>query len=325
MSDTVNNKNVKDDEIDLLDLFRRMGRGLGNMFRAIGKGILISIVFLFRNWLPLGISIIAGVGLSFLMKTTADPFYTSDLVLRNNAAQISDMITYLNRLHKCCQELNSKAISEALSLDKTTTDNVMDIRANWIIDRNRDGIPDYTDKFNVYDTVNIMMRDRFNIRVKIKESQELANLRNSIISYINSDSLFQQRNRVRLRHNTEMLARIEYDIEQLDSLQKVKYFEETRARQPRDGGQMIFLQEQRTQLVYQDIHTLLRSKQSLDTEMQLYNDIVTVLSDFSVPAERENGLMYYAKVYVPLLFIFTLLVLVIIHWKHKIKEVFQKY
>ncbi|MEI8225765.1 MAG: hypothetical protein WCG82_07535, partial [Bacteroidota bacterium] len=84
MSENTTNKNVKDDEIDLSDLFKRMGRSISRMSQAVGRGILISTVFLFRNWLPLGLSVIMGVVASYLLKTTSPSSYTSDLVLRNN-------------------------------------------------------------------------------------------------------------------------------------------------------------------------------------------------------------------------------------------------
>ena len=322
------NTNTRNDEIDLLDLFRRFGRWIANISRAIGRGILISIVFMLRNWLPLGISLVAGVGLSYLLKFTSEPFYTSSMVLRNNAAPIADVMTYVNRLHTYCEEGNSDALSEALSLEPALIDSIIDISAHWIIDRNRDGIPDYTDlrdRHDVYDTINVMMRDRFDIRFTIKTSQELFTLRDGLLSYINSDSLFQKRNRVRLRQDRELLARYDYDIEQLDSLQKVKYFEETRSRQPREGGQMIFLQEQRTQLVYPDIHSLTRSRQSVESEIELYDDIVTVLRDFSIPARRENGGLYYGKKYIPMFFFGTLIILILIHNRKKIKDIFEKY
>ena len=54
---TDNNKNIRNDEIDLLDLFRRMGRTLNRWFSAILRALLISIVFLFRRWIPLSLSI----------------------------------------------------------------------------------------------------------------------------------------------------------------------------------------------------------------------------------------------------------------------------
>ena len=328
MSDTANNKNVRDDEIDLLDLFRRMGRGLGKMFTAIGKGILISIVFILKHWLPLGLSLILGFGISYLIKFTSPSYYASDLVLRNNAVPIADMMSYVNRLHTFCLEGNKEALSQALTLKPESVGNILDIRSHWVIDKNRDGIPDivdYRDKHNIYDTINIMMQDRLNIRVRIVEPQELISLKNGLLAYIHSDSLFQQRNRLRFRQNNELITRLEYDILQLDSLQKIKYFEETKARQPQSGGQMIFLQEQKTQLVYTDIYTLYDRKQAREQERDLYREIVTVLSDFSIPAIRENNTMYYSKRVIPLIFAATLLILILLANKKKIKEVFERY
>jgi hypothetical protein len=105
----------------------------------------------------------------------------------------------------------------------------------------------------------------------------------------------------------------------------VKYFEETKNRQPQNGGQMIFLQEQKTQLVYPEIHTLYSQKQMLEGERDLYKEIVTVLSEFSVPAKRDNGGMYYGKYLIPSFFIFTLLFLILLANRKKLEEVYKKY
>src|SRR5664279_1638737 len=89
MSDnTNNNKNVRDDEIDLLDLFTRMGRALSKMFNALGKAFLITIVFLVRHWLPLALSILAGIIVSYVLRSTSASFFSSDFVLRNNLVQL---------------------------------------------------------------------------------------------------------------------------------------------------------------------------------------------------------------------------------------------
>jgi hypothetical protein len=328
MSESTNAKSPKDDEIDLLDLFKRMGKSLGKMFSAIGRGILISIVFLFRNWLPLLLSLILGLGVSYLLKITSPSYYTSDMVLRNNAVVVSDLMSYIDRLNTYCVEGNTKALTEALSISSESIKNILDIKSHWIIDKNKDGIPDivdYKDKHSVYDTIDVMMMDRLDIRVKTKSPQELTTIKNGIIKYINSDSLFQQRNRLRIRQNSELLTRLEYDIVQLDSLQKVKYFEETRNRQPQSGGQMIFLQEQKTQLLYTDIYTLYSRKQSIESERDLFRDIVTILSDFSIPAIRENSTFYYCKKMIPLFVLVTLLILLIMANRKKLKEIFEKY
>jgi hypothetical protein len=328
MSETNNTKSVSNDEIDLLDLFRRIGRAISRMFRSIGRGILISIVFLIRRWLPLLLSVILGTGSALLLKVALPSFYAADMVLRTNAASNSEMIAYVNKLHIFCKEENFRALSESISIPEGQIKNILDISAFWVIDNGHDGIPDfvdYNDKCNVYDTVNVRMKDRFDIRVKVKVPQELINVRNGIISFIKSDSLFQQRNRLRIRQNQEMLTRLDYDILQLDSLQKVKYFEETRNMQPKNGGQMIFLQEHNTQLVYSDIYSLYARKQTIESDQDLYNDITTVLSEFSIPVKRVNGGFYYSIRVVPVFFVLTLLILILLRNKEKLEEVFKKY
>jgi hypothetical protein len=335
MTENSNNKNTRNDEIDLLDLLKRIGITLSCWVRNIGRAFLISIVFLVKRWLPLAISLAAGIGISYVLKTTRESSFTTDMVLRNNTVSKTDkisynadMISYINRLHALCKDFNYPALTKALSLQPDVVNNIKDIGAFWIIDKKKDGIPDevdYTNTHNVYDTINVRMPDRIDIRVKIASHHELTLLQNSIITFINNDSLFMQRNRLRLWQNRDLLARLNYDILQLDSLQKVKYFEETRSQKPQTGGQLVFLQEQKTQLIYTDIYTLYSKKQALETERDLYPGIVTVLSDFSLPVKPDKGTLYYCKYIVPPLLLIAVVLLIIFANRKKIKEVYNKY
>jgi hypothetical protein len=169
------------------------------------------------------------------------------------------------------------------------------------------------------------MQDRFDIQIKIKSPQDLDKVREGIISYINSNQLFQERNRVRLNQNQELLARLNIDIKQLDSLQKVKYFEETRKRTSQTGGQIVFMQEQNTQLLYNDIYALYSRKQYIESEMEINKGIVTVLSDFSVPSTRINGIIFYTKKILPSFIIVTIIALIFVAKLNMIKEIFNKY
>jgi hypothetical protein len=337
---TQKNKSEKNDEIDLLDLFRRFGRQLQKLGKALKNGVLISAVFLIKNWLPLGISIIAGAALSYAFKVSSPSFYTSDLVLKNNLVQIdkktlrdvtgttAELITKINKLHLFCIERNTLALSQAIAMNPEMANNIDDISAYWVIDQNNDGISDYIDykgSHNVYDTVNVRVQNSIDIRVKINSSLDLNHVRNGILKFIESDSLFQRRNHLRLRQNNELLIRYNSDIKQLDSLQKVKYFEETRNMKPANGGQIIFMQEQNTQLVYNDIYNIYTMKQKLENETDLFTSIVTILSDFSTPTKRENGAMYYGKNIIPVFFLGMLLFLILRANKKRLKDVYEKY
>jgi hypothetical protein len=328
-----NGKNVREDEIDLLDLFRRMGRTLLRWGNTLVNAFLHSVVFIAKRWLPLGLSIILGIGIAYFIKTRSSSFYTSDMVLRtnsyvylakkelpkSNSITTSDLISFINR--------NTSTLIDAISASQKKKQNIIDIEAYWVVDLGNDGIPDYvdySDKHDVYDTINVAMKDRFDIRLRIDTPQDLASIRNGIIQFINSDSLFQQRNKSRLKQTEDMIGRLNYDIKQIDSMQQVKYVDEPK-KLAKNGGQIIFLQDQKTQLFYQDIQTLYTKRQALETDMDLYKDIVTVLDDFTIPETRVNGVTYYLKIIVPLCFVITLAILIVIANRKKLREVYNKY
>jgi hypothetical protein len=324
MSENTTNKNVSSDEINLLDLFDRIGKTFKSWRISFVRGFLVSVVFLLKKWLPLGASIIAGIILAYVMKTSSPSIYTSDMILKSNVIENAEMIAYINRL----QTLEKEAFSEAIYLPKESSENIVNLSAFWIIDLNKDKVPDFVDyknDHNIYDTTNIRMEGRLDIRVTTKSHQDLNLVKEGIIKYIENNPLFQQRNNLRLSQNREMLNRLNLDIRQLDSLQKVKYFEETRKRSSQTGGQIVFMQEQNTQLLYNDIYSLYSRKQAIDVEMDVYKEIVTVISDFSIPSSRVNGLLFYLKKTVPSFFLVMLFFLIILANTRKIKEVYHKY
>ena len=248
--------------------------------------------------------------------------------LRDNSGTTSELITKINKLNAFYSGNDLATLSSALSLDAEAAKDLINISAFWIIDRGKNGIPDYVDyngNHNVYDTVNIRMQDRFDVRIITHSPQDLNLVRDGIVKYLDSDSLYKQRNRLRLMQNQELQTRLDFDIIQLDSLQKVKYFEETRNMKPSSGGQIVFMQEQKTQLVYGDIYALFERKQKLESEQDLYKGVVTVLSDFSFPTRRDNGAMYYCKQVIPIVFLITLLILIILSNRKRLEEVYKKY
>lgn len=321
---TTDKRNVRDDEIDLLDLFNRMGRAISRGFIALWRAFLISVVFLVRNWLPLTISLILGLVVSYVAMKSTSSMYTSEMVLRNNAINNAQLISYINRLN----DLDDNSLTKKLNIPLETIKNIGEIKAFWIIDQNKDEMQDfvdYTNSHDIYDTTNVRMIDRIDIRLNIMENQNLNLVRDGIIWCIENDSTFRSMNNLRLRQGREMLARYETDIRNLDSLQKVKYFEEPRGKISKTNGQIVFMQEQPAQMFYRDIQQLYKQKQKLEQELDLYKGTVTLLSDFTLPTQRFNGLTYYIKKNVPYFFIVMLLILIIFHNRAKLKDVYNKY
>jgi hypothetical protein len=326
-SDSLSNE-IRDDDVDLLELFRRIGRTFSKWFRVAGRALLIVIVFFARNIIPLIFSVIIGIGLSYLMKWRSKPVYHSQIVLRNNVVPNSDMIDYFDKLSFLISERNISTVSSALSISPEKASVIKEMNTYWVIDINKDEIPDYIDykkRFDPHDTVNARMLDRLVINIAVTDPEILPDISDGFNTYAKQNTAFLQMNEFRLKKNVELLDRITYDIKQLDSLQKVKYFEETRNRTPEKGGQMIFLQEQKTQLVYDDIYRLYEKKQFQEKEIELYPEILTVLNNFYEPVNRDNGVFYYGEFIIPCTFGLMIIYLVISRNRKRLREIYKKY
>jgi len=328
MSENQELNNKKDDEVDLIDLFSRLSKSVTKVFKTLGKGILHVFFFMLRNWYWLACSILLGAGISYIMKISSEKFYTSELTLRTNTISNAEMISFINRLNTFCEEENYGELASALSLTSEKVKYIRDIEAFWVIDLGKDNIPDYVDfhgKHNVTDTLNIRLQDRFVIRVKTTIPQELSGLRDGIIYYIQNNQFYVDQNTLRLTQIDDLLERIDYEVQQLDSLQKVKYFEESRRLMPKEGGQMIFLQDYQTQLLHNDIGDLIRQKQDLERTRAIYPGIITLLNDFTPPFKPDNGTLYYGKVAIPVIFILAIILILLIKNRNKLTEVYKRY
>ncbi|MDR2887856.1 MAG: hypothetical protein LBV26_07660, partial [Bacteroidales bacterium] len=241
--------------------------------------------------------------------------------MRNNTVPNEQMIAYINRLK------DAKDKTGILGISQETNSNINSIEAFWIIDINRDTIPDrvdYSNSHNLYDTVNVRMNDRFDIQLKTKSIQELNTVRDGLISYINSNLFFQELNKIRHNQLSERIGRMNTDLNRIDSLQKVKFFEETR----KPGGQQLILNQQQsneTQLLYKDIYAIIKEKQELEMELNMYNQIVTVLNDFTVPIGRTNNIIYYAKRILPCLLTLVIVILIVRSKRTALNRIFEKY
>jgi len=135
-------ENRQNDEIDLLDLFNRMGRSVRRGLNALGRAFLYTLVFMLRKWLWLGLSVLVGIVISYSLKYSTERLYSSDITIRSNTVSNSDMIAHINKLHTFSSEDNLTELATALSVDPGKVRYINDIQAYWVIDQGSDGIPD---------------------------------------------------------------------------------------------------------------------------------------------------------------------------------------
>ena len=152
-----------------------------------------------------------------------------------------------------------------------------------------------------------MMEDRFVLRITLREVDDLAEYSNSLISYIEKNRLFNELNIFRKEQQLSNLIRVEHDIDQLDSLQKVKYFEETRNLSKTGERQLVFLQDSKTQLFIDEIHMLFDRREKIERELTVYPDVCSVIEEFTPILKSSTGTIYYGTYIVPALVLLTLI------------------
>ena len=165
---------------------------------------------------------------------------------------------------------------------------------------------------------------RFDVRVKTKQPQDLDIIRKGILHHINTNQFFEKINTIRLIQLRDRIAKTATELSELDSLQNYKYFEE-KQKGKFSEGQMVFLNEPETRLYHGSVFELYGSKQGLDRELEIYSDIVTVLDNFTPPAQPENSYLHIAKTWVIVCFLLGLIFVVVLSFRKELISVYRKY
>ena len=287
-----NIKEQKTDEIDLLELFRKSWIVTKKIFNWIIRSILLFIIFLFRKSLYIAGFLILGGVIGYGISKISRPYYASDMVLQPNAITASDMISYINKLHDLLKIQNYTEVSKILQLKDILSSQIKDIQAYWFIDKDKDGTPDYIDyknEFDVRDTTQRRLNNRIDIRVEVYNNGIFNLVKSGIYNYFNLNPYINRLNQVRIQQTKELIAKINNQIFKLDSLEDYEYFQKQKDMRPSGGkGQIVFLNEQKVQLYHGDIISLQKQRLTLEKELTVYPDPITIIEDFTPFTKQEN-------------------------------------
>ncbi|NOY37408.1 MAG: hypothetical protein GXO83_07510 [Chlorobi bacterium] len=293
------NKN-KNDEIDLLELFRIIGRKINQMLLWIVRAFLLIIVFFLRNALIISVFIVIGGLIGFAKYKLSKPYYSSEMIVRTNALGAGDFINYVNRLHTLAKDNNTPELSRLLAANDSVIQQIKDIQAYWIVDVNKDGIGDYTDyknNFNLKDTTQRRLNNRVVVAVKVYNQKAFKLIQSGMHNYMISSPWVNQVNNNRKIQLKDLIAQIDNQISKLDSLENYEYFQKDQMPQAKNG-QIVFLNEQEIKLFHNEIIRLYKLKQKYQKEQKIYSAPVTVIEDFTPLTRATNPLSKYIKIFI---------------------------
>ena len=291
------NQNQKqNEEIDLLELFQRMGNSIRKGINWVITQLYNLLILIIRKsiWI-IGFTCI-GIAIGLLFFNHTSRFYTSNMVAKCNSTDNNIVISAINQLNDLCQNDNNSILARYLEMAPEQASQIKSIKAYYGIDVNRDSIVDYIDYTNTYnpkDTSQKIIKNMVFTNVEVYNEEVFTELRDGLKKFIWKNPYIAKNNEVRKEQVALMICAVDREIKKLDSLQQTYYH--SQLTQKAGNGQVVLLNEKETKVYYNDIIKLVTTKQKLEKSLSVDPDPITVTQDFTPLSKAENPWTKYVK------------------------------
>lgn len=296
MNSELNNRPQTTDEIDLLELFNRMGRSIKKGIHWLYQLIINFLLLILRKSLWIIAFAIIGLIVAYILYQGSRRYYSSEMTAISNSISNIYVVNSINLLNDLFKQKNYAIASNYLDIDIAKIQQIKSIEAFYTIDVNKDRIPDFTDydrKFSPKDTANKRLDNYFVVRLQVFDEGIFKQVRDGIKSYIYKNKFIIDNNNERIRQNRILIENIEGEIRKLDSLQKVEYFDMPQMQRA-TSNQMVVLNEKDRKLYHEQKLQLEKEKLRLEKDLNINSEPITIVQDFTPLSKTENPYSKYA-------------------------------
>lgn len=321
-NEIINKPQSASDEIDLIELFNRIGSSLKKGIIWILNRLKDFIFLLIRKSLWLLTFSIAGAFVGYYSFKSTPRYYSSEMVAVSNALDNNYIVSSINLLDDLFKGGNYTIAANYLEIPVENATQIKSIGAYYGVDVNKDKIPDYVDymgTFNPKDTSIRRITDFFYVKMEVFSESVFAQARDGIKKYINKNNFVIENNLVRIAQSETLIHSIAQEIKKLDSLQKIQYFEIPKS-QKANNSQMVVLNEKEMKLFHEQILSLQKQKLELEKDITIKKDPITVVQDFTPLSKAENPITKYLIYWITLFAILGFITSLI--WQFK-KDIFR--
>lgn len=284
------------DEIDLLELFNRMGRGIKRGVLWIYRVILDFLMLIVRKSLWIVAFTIIGLIVAYVLYQGSRRYYSSEMTAISNSINNTYVVGSINLLNDLFKQNNYSIAANYLNIDINRAKQIKSIEAFYTIDINKDRLPDYTDykrQYNPKDSTIKRLDNYFVISLEVYDENVFSQVRDGIKNYIYMNKFIIDNNNERIRQNKILIETIEAEIRRLDSLQKVEYFEIPQMQRA-TSNQMVVLNEKDRKLYHEQKLLLEKEKLRLEKDLNINSEPITIVQDFTPLSKAENPYSKYA-------------------------------
>jgi len=235
-------------EIDLIELFSKIGNSTNNFFTKIFTNtfklvstlifyLFISIKestrFILKKWVILTIFIILGYTTSLIIIKKTTPYFETYATIQTFTISSSELIEYVNKLTALTETQDSIAIGKTLNISTSVAASIKKIYAYWLIDINNDGVADEIDFDNSFKldstSTKIKINNRFVVQLDVYSPEYINEIQDKFANYISSYPKLTQTIDIKRQSLISEINKIDNEIKIIDSLKRYEYFTQPKA------------------------------------------------------------------------------------------------
>jgi len=294
------------DEIDIFEFCSRMWVAFKNFLVGIKDLIVSLIIFLIRKSLWIVSFGLTGVLIGLLLYSVSRPFYSSSLEGTTGGIYDIDekryiggvdnsvVIDHINKLDKAVSK--TPVLANYLSMSVEQAKEVRSIKAYYGIDVDKDMKPDYVDikeSYNPKDTNQIRVPSFVHIKVSVFDENVFPVLRKGLLRYVNNNSFVQKLYEIDRKQKEEMIEELKKEIKKIEEFQQARIRKESSIDQ---GSVVIVGNEPEPKLFYGDVLSLRNRIQMLERNLQISDEIIVIVQDFTPLQQEERTVLFYIAV-----------------------------
>ena len=284
------NTSRPNDEIDIFEFCSRMWVAFKNFLINIKDLIVSFIIFLIRKSLWIVTFALFGMILGYVFHSLSTKDYISSIEGETGGIDNTVVIDHINKL----DQLKGKPslLANYLGMDIEQVEAINYIKACYGIDVNRDGKLDFIDLKNTYNPKDTMQRrvpSFVHIRISVNDESILPTLRRSLFQYINNNTYIQALYRIDRDQKLDLIKELDKEIEKIAKLQEARIKKE--ANTVNIGQGLVVGTDSETKLFYEDILSLYRQKQYIQRNLEISDEIITVVQDLTSLGFEERSVL----------------------------------
>lgn len=218
-------------------------------------------------------------------------YYKAGAYVSVNGSNVNEIKAIISQLENANPLEEKLSLSTKLNIDDSIARSIREIRSFYVIDYNRDSIPNVIDFKNSHskrDTVNVYHTRVFYLQVKTFSIDNLPIIEQSIKNFVNNNAFVRQKFDAEIMNFKSEIDICNRELQRIDSLAKVSYFKDEQSNIKLENNKLI-VGEQRKQLFYDDMFELQKRKRKAELELAQFVEPVVIPGGLVVNPKAVNN------------------------------------